>query len=427
MVETIKSNKIRAEKQPLDSRVFRDGQIYLFRRADYKKPTWFCRVKIPNAKGYVTVSTRTTDEHAAYKFADDLFHKTLVKVANGQEINSKRVDIAIKEFIASFSPHDLKRSSVSYRVKYLENLVPFFKNIRLKEINTVTLSELNRWCRENSRSGDLSSNTLRRYSTDLKQFFNWCLDQNYLEIQPRFPKIRTENNRRPHFDNQDYNKLTRHLREYVKSPYPWVVRDRTMLVNYVLILANTGIRVGEARTLKWSDLKEITPKKGSNAQSEVALFVSGKTGSREVVARTAEVKKYFQRILELRQNELKETPRPDDYIFCNRDGSPIGSFKKSFSSLLKSAGVEKDKDGNQRTIYSLRHTYATFRLQEGVHQFILAKNMGTSTAMLERHYGHTSNIASAEELTKGGAFKGGKNKATSIDWLMGISRTGAKL
>ena len=420
MVEATKVHKVRAEKQPLDSRVFRDGQIYLFRRADYKKPTWFCRVKIPNIKGYVTVSTKTTDEHAAYKFADDLFHKTLVRIANGQEINAKRTDIAIKEFVANFTSQDLKRASAAYRIKYLQNLIPFFKALKLKEINTSVLSELNKWSRENSKNGDLSSNTLRRYSTDLKQFFNWCIDQNYLDIQPRFPKIRTENNRRPHFDSEDYNKLTRHLREYVKSPYPWIVRDRTMLVNYVLILANTGIRVGEARNLKWSDLKEIPPKKGSNSSPEVALFVSGKTGSRQVVARTAEVKIYFKRILDLRKTELNENPKPTDYVFCNRDGSPIGSFKKSFNSLLKSAGVEKDEDGNQRTIYSLRHTYATFRLQEGVHQFILAKNMGTSTAMLERHYGHTSNIASAEELTKGGTFKGEKNKTTAIDWLMDI-------
>ena len=84
---------------------------------------------------------------------------------------------------------------------------------------------------------------------------------------------------------------------------------------------------------------------------------------------------------------------------------------------MKSAGVETDSHGAKRTIYSLRHTYATFRLQEGVHQFILAKNMGTSTAMLEKHYGHTSNVASAAELTKGGRFKGG-NKAGAVDWLM---------
>jgi integrase len=120
--------------------------------------------------------------------------------------------------------------------------------------------------------------------------------------------------------------------------------------------------------------------------------------------------------MDLREAELGKKPDNDDYVFCNRDGTPVGSFKKSFESLLKAAGVETDSHGNRRTIYSLRHTYATFRLQEGVHQFILAKNMGTSTAMLEKHYGHTSNVASAAELTKGGTFKGDK-KAKAVDWL----------
>ena len=38
--------------------------------------------------------------------------------------------------------------------------------------------------------------------------------------------------------------------------------------------------------------------------------------------------------------------------------------------------------------------------------------------MLERHYGHTSNVASAAELTKGGQFKGDKNTKV-LKWLKG--------
>ena len=70
--------KIRKPKTELESKVFKDGAIYLFKRADYKKPTWFCRVKVPGAKGYVSLSTRTTNEHDAYKFADDVFHKSQI-------------------------------------------------------------------------------------------------------------------------------------------------------------------------------------------------------------------------------------------------------------------------------------------------------------------------------------------------------------
>lgn len=60
--------------------------------------------------------------------------------------------------------------------------------------------------------------------------------------------------RRPHFDKKDWNKLTRFLGEWVKqgkNKSGPIYRDRLMLTNYVLILANCGIRVGEARNLKW--------------------------------------------------------------------------------------------------------------------------------------------------------------------------------
>lgn len=270
---------------------------------------------------------------------------------------------------------------------------------------------------ENSRTGSLSPNTIKRYTTVINQFLNWRHERSYIDTLPRFPKLKTESNRRPHFDQKDWAKLTRHLQEFVKIKIPKVARDRKVLREYVLILANTGIRVGEARNLKWKDLKEIPADKGSNQPPNIALYVTGKTGAREVVARTAEVRTYLKRLLELRTAELGKKPSNDDYVFCNRDGTPVGSFKKSFISLLHAAGVEFDKHGNNRTIYSLRHTYATFRLQEGVHQFVLAKNMGTSVAMLEKHYGHTSNVSSAAELTKGGTFKGDK-KAKSVDWLM---------
>ena len=419
MDETVSESKLKRErkaKTELESRSFREGAIYLFKRADYVKPTWFCRVKVPNSKGYVSCSTKTTDAHQAFAFANDLYNKTFLKVANGQDLHSKRVTVAIGEYVASIEAMGNIKSTMLTRIQFLKHTEKFFGTIRIKEVTGATLADLNVWMVQNSRYGKMASNEVKRYSADVKAFMNWCLDRRYVDTLPRFPKQKMESNRRPHFDNKYWAKLTRHLREFVKSTIGKVVRDRTLLVNYVLILANTGIRVGEARTLKWRDLNQIPQGKDSNLPPDIALFVRGKTGPRQVVARTPEVKIYLKRIMDLREAELGRKPDNDDYVFCNRDGTSVGSFKKSFESLLKSAGVETDSHRNKRTIYSLRHTYATFCLQEGVHQFILAKNMGTSTAMLEKHYGHTSNVASAAELTKGGTFKGDK-KARAVDWL----------
>ena len=71
-------------------------------------------------------------------------------------------------------------------------------------------------------------------------------------------------------------------------------------------------------------------------------------------------------------------------------------------------------DGVMRTPYSLRHTYATERLNAGVQEYHLAQNMGTSVAMLEQHYGHTANVANVRELTKQRAV--GK-AVVDLEWL----------
>src|SRR6266511_960547 len=42
----------------------------------------------------------------------------------------------------------------------------------------------------------------------------------------------------------------------------------------------------------------------------------------------------------------------------------------------------------RRRVYDLRHTFATFALRAGISTFDLSRYMGTSLAMIDRHYGH---------------------------------------
>jgi hypothetical protein len=59
----------------------------------------------------------------------------------------------------------------------------------------------------------------------------------------------------------------------------------------------------------------------------------------------------------------------------------------------------KNENGDNRAIYSLRHTYATLRLQNGANVYGLKKNMGASVAMIERHYGQTNVLMGIEHET----------------------------
>ena len=58
-------------------------------------------------------------------------------------------------------------------------------------------------------------------------------------------------------------------------------------------------------------------------------------------------------------------------------------------------------DRSNKTIYSLRHTYATFRLLYGkVDVFKLASNMGTSVGQINNHYAHLLNPNMADDLNQ---------------------------
>lgn len=408
-----------AKNRVINSRSFHDGRVLLYQLAGRPQKKWLCRIKIPNGPGYIYRGTGTSVFYEARKFADELFDELRFKIKTGQAVTGQRIKKLISEFEASYS---LEASSTNRAESICEFLktyaVEYFAKSSIIDLDENEVSRFFDWRRKNFKKKTPSNSTVASEVSKFQVFADWCYKRGHIKKPISLNRPTVKDNRRPHFDDKDWRKLTRFLREWEKNGSTKsgpIYRDRVMLTNYVLILANTGIRVGEARTLKWSDVDTFV---GDDDKDNVVLQVRGKTGSREVVARTNNVKDYLKRIWDLRVEELnktnstKETESPEasnkptltpslsEAIFCHKDGKPIHSFKKGFNALIKEAKVEYDAEGQRRVIYSLRHTYATFRLHEGVNHFSLARNMGTSVKMLESFYGHTSNRAMASELTK---------------------------
>ncbi|MDC1087280.1 hypothetical protein OAT44_07680 [Alphaproteobacteria bacterium] len=79
------------------------------------------------------------------------------------------------------------------------------------------------------------------------------------------------------------------------------------------------------------------------------------------------VEVYLKRIWNRRKKELRKDSQLTEYVFINNlANKPIGSIKGSWNSIMKGNGLLYDKDGNKRVPHSLRHTYVTMRLGEGV-------------------------------------------------------------
>lgn len=402
------------ELNQLDVR--KDGRVILYQRPRKDGsviPTWQMRISVPNATGYKRSSTGEKKQSEAVRVALNAYEELYMKVLSGGSVQSKTFNEVYKEWKVDLPRMMVGRGKAenycSSRISLVKNYpLVFFKNKKIDSIRKQDFIDYRIWRNENSARFNPSTkkstpyipsnNTLRKESVAIKMVFEYAVDKGWCTSIPAMDKPSLSKNRRPTFTLTEWRKLTRKIDSWVRegNRYGHAGRDRFLLKQYILILANCGVRIGEMRSLRWSDLETKILDDGT---TRLVAIVTGKTGQRQVVF-NAGADEFVKRIYDMRKKELMEEPSKDGFVICKRDGSTIDSLKGGFASLLRFCDLELTSKGERRTLYSLRHFYATRRLSEEVSPYLLASNMGTSVEMLHRHYGQIVNDLVAKEITK---------------------------
>lgn len=210
---------------------------------------------------------------------------------------------------------------------------------------------------------------------------------------PKFRYKAQRNRTRPPFSAEEYRRLYVGMRRWIRDTDNERWRyTRELLRDYVLLLANSGLRVGEANGLRVGDISKF---KDENDRELYGFNVDGKTGKRFVVIRS-NANRYVDRTIERNARWQAEWQRIadergealNDYLFKMADGTPIITLIDQFNVLLEREGLTHSADGEKYSLYSLRHFYAVHMLRKGrVNVFDIARNMGTSVQIIESYYG----------------------------------------
>ncbi|MFZ5720053.1 MAG: tyrosine-type recombinase/integrase [Pseudomonadota bacterium] len=192
--------------------------------------------------------------------------------------------------------------------------------------------------------------------------------------------------RRAWFSHDEYKRLYEATRRRISEGKRrgWKSRYED-LHDFVLIMANTGLRPDEAWGLEFRDV--TIEDDYATKDTILVIDVRGKTGvgycksMPNAVYPFTELRKRRVRKLKEEGKSAEEIARvlPTMKVFpdYNRD---------LFNKILEEENLKFDRDGQRRTAYSLRHTYISMRLMEGANIHQIANNCRTSVQMIEQFY-----------------------------------------
>jgi integrase len=191
--------------------------------------------------------------------------------------------------------------------------------------------------------------------------------------------------RRAWFSPEEYKQLYKATRKRIADcPRPGWKSQYQDLHDFVLLLANTGLRPDEALNAEIRDV--VVEDDFATKQTILVIDVRGKTGTGFCKSMAGAVEP-FRRLEARRLAELEAAHGPEQAARMLPTTKLFHTFNRhAFNSILEEENLKFDRDGKRRTAYSLRHTYISLRLMEGANIHQIANNCRTSVQMIEEHY-----------------------------------------
>jgi len=382
----------------------RDGELVLYKRQHSR--VWQCRYKL-FANEWHRQTTKRTVLADAVRVASELYDEARFRermgLAPARKSFSQIAALAVEEMRRDLSAGTGKKIYEDYIQVIERYLVPFFGDRQLQTLKHKDIAEFEVWRNEKMGKRPKSS-TLMTYASAFTRVCRTATERGWLSESVVLPLMSRKGEKgavRPAFSAEEVVALRAAMVGWPLSGRTAEDNDfRQLLCDYVEFLLLTGCRQGtEAMGVCWQHCEWYT----ADGVRYLRVWVDGKTGGRWLIAKH-ELAAVLKR-LHIRQRDIASKSfdsvlgRHKGWLFRTADGRRPYSFNGLFHRLLRHAELLTNAAGETRTLYSLRHTYATAELLTGTDIHTLSKQMGTSVAMLERHYSKLTATLVAERLS----------------------------
>ena len=360
---------------------------------------WYCRFVL--YRKWYCKATKEKDLNKAIARAHFIFMEYQVKADNNLLVDSKRFkDVANRTIEKLQNELDNGGGIVSYR-DYIQALnkyhIPYFDRMYITSIDQDKIRQFNKW-REEKLGRIPAKSTILTHNAGMNMVFKEAIEHKWM-IAAQVPVLTSQGEngkRRAAFTEDEYDKVFDTLFNMIENSRKEKTKlIRGLLLHYMEFAVYTGIRPGtEMEGITWGDIEMARQDNNVRFKVKVRKGKTSKyTGTRTVICRDA----IWGTLEELR--ERFPNRKPNDKLFRLADGSETNELGVTFRKVLDACDLKDSPDG-ARTLYSLRHTYITWQLlRRDLRIDILAKQCGTSTAMIEQHYSHVVPSMFEEELS----------------------------
>lgn len=360
-----------------------EGKVHVYKRD--RSRYWQCSTFLAGKNRRASTKKESLSE--AKLFAGEWYFGMMGKHRGGELKDGHNFMKAAEAFSKEYPVMTAGQRSPGYVRDHLGririHLEPFFGKMNVEDINSGVIQDYR--VARLSTDPKPSQSTLNHEMVSLRLIMKTAVRNGWIDVLPDMtPPYRgsTKITRRAWFSPDDYKRLYTATRERMKAAEnkPWANSAKS-LHDYILFMANTGMRPDEANNLEYRDVEIVDDE--PTGETILVIEVRGKRG-------IGYCKSTAGAVLPFKRLKERNNPHPTDKVFP-------ANHKKAFNKVLNELDLKVDRDGQRRTAYSLRHTYICFRLMEGADIYQIAKNCRTSVEMIEKHY--ASHIQNALDTT----------------------------